>query len=82
MELLNEKIDLVSALERKQRAEQLTERAFAAKLGIQGGYWNLIKHGKRRIGGKTLSGIVRAYPDLHHLVIQYHNEALNSVPAA
>jgi hypothetical protein len=73
---------LISALIEKQQTENLTERAFAAKLGIEGGSWNMLKHGKRRIGRKTLKGILRAYPDLHTLAIEYHTESIDEPVAA
>jgi hypothetical protein len=75
-------MDLVAALVKKQTEERLTERAFADKLGIKGGYWNMVKHGKRHIGRKALHGIVQAYPDLHPLVIKYHADALSEAVAA
>jgi len=55
---------LVKSLIEKQRSEHLSHTRFAQKLGISQAFWTLIRTGKRSFGEKTLSGIVRAYPEL------------------
>lgn len=55
---------LIHSLIEKQRAEHLSNTEFAQRLGISRALWDLVRTGKRGFGEKTLSGIVRAYPDL------------------
>lgn len=55
---------LLSLLIKKQEAENLSHTEFAQSLGISRALWDLVRTGKRGFGEKTLSGIVRSYPEL------------------
>jgi hypothetical protein len=52
-------MNLVKLLERKRGKQNLKE--FTKDLGISLRHWAYIKTGKRRIGGKTLMGILDKY---------------------
>lgn len=55
---------LIHSLIEKQQAQQLSNTQFARRLGISRALWDLVRTGKRGFGERTLSGIVRAYPEL------------------
>lgn len=62
---------LVQRLMDKQKAEGIGDREFAAKLGISGGAWSMVRNGKRELGSKALSGVARLYPDLNEDILRY-----------
>lgn len=55
---------LLHSLIKKQREKGLSHTEFAQSLGISRALWDLVRTGKRGFGEKTLSGIVRSYPEL------------------
>jgi hypothetical protein len=52
-------MELVELLEKKRGTQ--TNKQFAADLGISERMWSSLKSGQRRIGGKTLMGILDKY---------------------
>jgi transcriptional regulator with XRE-family HTH domain len=57
-------MQLVEQLESKRKELDLSNNAFAVKLGIDESTWSLIRNDKRNIGHRTLKRISRVFPDL------------------
>lgn len=62
---------LIWKLEAKQRHAAMTERDFAARLGISQGSWNQIRQGNAKPGLKFIAGVTRIYPDLREDVMRF-----------
>lgn len=62
--LMQQLVDLQSALE-------LSDRAFAERIGASAGMWNNVKAGRRAMGRKLLRGVMEAFPDLRPAVLVY-----------
>ena len=62
-------MELIEALKRKQGS--LSQRCFAAKLGLSYSMLSLIYSGNRVIGEATVRRIIKAYPDLLWLATGY-----------
>jgi hypothetical protein len=55
---------IVQKLIEVQRALQLSDQKFSEKIGISRPMWQIIRTGKRGIGGRTLIQIFKAFPPL------------------
>ena len=66
-------MDIVAQLVARQRALGLTNEAFARRLGISRVYWLQIKAGRRGMGTKFLRGVVREFPDMQWVALQFLN---------
>ena len=64
-------MNLIEALQEKQRVSGVSEEAFAWQLGISPRMWDYLRSGGRRLGGKSLSLVLQHYPDLRKLVWDY-----------
>ncbi len=60
---------LLDALVNQQRTLQLSDRAFASKLGISKALWIMTRQGNVPIGISLLSGVVREFGDLRNEVL-------------
>ncbi len=60
--------DLLTRVMDIQRAEGLSDREFARKLGLSNGQWSGVKSGRIRMGRKTLRALLRLYPQLRPAV--------------
>lgn len=61
--------DLVTALRAIQRAEGMTDREMALRLGVTRAHWNHICLGVRHLGVQTLRGVARGFKDLRPLTV-------------
>lgn len=61
---------LKTRLTELQKVLGLSDRAFAAKLGLSSSHWNKIKRGERPVEGKLYEGVLRAFPELRELVLE------------
>ncbi|MDQ5825064.1 MAG: hypothetical protein M3441_12780 [Chloroflexota bacterium] len=73
---------LLDALVNQQRTLQLSDRAFANKLGISKALWIMTRQGDVPVGISLLAGVVREFGDLRDEVLDalaehragYHNK--------
>ena len=63
--------ELIKKLVEIQEAEALSDRGFAAKLGLSNGQWSAVKAGNNNMGRKTLRAILAWYPGLRPHVDSY-----------
>ncbi len=49
----------------------LSDREFAARLGMSLDAWEMVKEGRKPISRQAVDGILTAYPDLHASVMNY-----------
>ncbi len=70
--------ELLKQLDIIQRAEGLSDRQFAAKLGLSNGLWSGVRSGERTMGRKTLRAIERLYPGLSLAINSYWVEYLRT----
>lgn len=71
MELLQRLISLQDELD-------LSDRAFAARLGVNHALWNQTRLGKMTLNDTVLAGVLRAFPDLEEQVMEYKLAILRS----
>lgn len=64
-------MNLLTALMEKQKAEGVSDRAFAKKLGVSHALWSNTKRGKYPIQFQILTGAVKAYPTLADTAVSY-----------
>lgn len=62
---------LIARLRVIQEAENLTDKAFAKKLGIDTTYWGRLQKGSRHPGVTFLGSILFLYPGLRQDVLDY-----------
>ncbi|MFH0900695.1 MAG: hypothetical protein V2A73_08715 [Pseudomonadota bacterium] len=72
---------LARELRRRQLAEGVTDKEFAAQLGISRALWNLIRRGRQPLTVATLHGALAAYPDLATATLAYLREQEREVRA-
>ena len=60
----------------KTKSTQSSQRTVAADIGITEGMLSMVLSGKRRAGERTLSKIIRAYPELAGAAAIYLLEGL------
>lgn len=60
---------LLDALVNQQRTLQLSDRAFARKLGISKSLWIMTRQGDVPVGISLLAGVVREFGDLRNEVL-------------
>ncbi|MEA2574257.1 MAG: hypothetical protein QOH93_1555 [Chloroflexia bacterium] len=60
---------LLEALVNRQRTLQLSDRAFARKLGISKALWVMTRQGDIRVGISVLAGVVREFSELSNEVL-------------
>ena len=65
----------------KQAELELDDQAFAARIGVSRAAWSMVRAGKRRMGQKTLGGVMRAFPRLTDDCLTYLRDRRFSVPA-
>jgi predicted transcriptional regulator len=65
-------IALLDALIKRQRTLNLSDQAFAAKLGVSKSLWVMTRRGDIPVGMSLLAGVVREFGDLR-------NEVLNAL---
>jgi hypothetical protein len=75
METQHELIKKVVAI---QAEEDMSDRAFADKLGISNGKWSGVKAGRLHLGRKSLRAILAEYPTLKKDVDSYWLWRLNA----
>jgi hypothetical protein len=73
--------DLVATLVAIQRASGWTDVEMGRRLGISGSMWTLIRQGRRRLGGKALSGVLGAFPPLKDAVARYLDRGPAAMPS-
>lgn len=56
--------ELVRRLEEIQKSEDLTDEAFAQKLGVHRVMWSLVRRNKRQPGKRVIEGAFRLWPEL------------------
>lgn len=61
---------IVAKLRRIQADEQVTDVAFARKLGLSVSMWHRVRSGERNAGRKVIHGALRTYPELAYLLVQ------------
>jgi transcriptional regulator with XRE-family HTH domain len=64
-------IALIEAVEQAGKKRGLSRTQLAAKLGVTENYFYRIKAGDRKPGAKVLSAIMREFPQLQPLVLEY-----------
>lgn len=62
---------LVETLIQEQEKRGMTDRAFAATLGIQRASWTLIRLGHRNLTEPIARAVIRAYPDLAPMAVAF-----------
>jgi predicted transcriptional regulator len=62
---------LTESLKAKQRELELSDGAFARRLGVSRPLWVAIRSGQRPVGLSLLRGVVRAFPDLEAEVLSF-----------
>jgi transcriptional regulator with XRE-family HTH domain len=71
---------LIERVASLQKAEGLSDRAFASKLGLSNGQWSGIKTGRNEMGLKTLTAISEHYPGLKGDIERYWLSLLWETP--
>lgn len=72
---------LVDTLKAKQAQSGMDDEAFAAKIGVSRPAWSMVRAGKRQMGDKVLSGVMKAFPSLSDDCLAYLRDRRFSVPA-
>ena len=62
--------ELVRQLTLIQQEEQLSDEAFARKLGVHRVMWSLVRRGKRQPGKRVIEGAFRLRPELGDVYAQ------------
>jgi transcriptional regulator with XRE-family HTH domain len=62
---------LIEKLEAKRKELQLSDAAFARRLGVSRPLWTAVREGKRSVGMALLRGAARAFPDLDGAVLAH-----------
>lgn len=70
---------LVVTLSAKQRELELSDAAFARRLGVARSTWTRVRLGNRKPGERLLSGVMRAFPSLTDDCLAYLRDGV-SVP--
>ena len=65
---------IIKKLQRIRSKGRVSDRAFATQLGVTNAAWSRIQSGKRQIGLKFLSAVVRNYPRLRRIAMKYLTE--------
>ncbi len=68
---MNELIVEIKALQERRK---LSDRQFAISIGIDPSTWSYIKNGDNQPGVKVLSSIIRVYPELNTVILNYMTE--------
>lgn len=69
---------LLERLEAIQSALKLSNRAFAAKIGVSHGTWSQTRQHRLRLNDAVLSGVIAAFPELEDEVVAYTLHRLRS----
>lgn len=62
---------IVEAAETVRRRQNLTDAAFAARLGIDASTWSYMKSGRSKPGEKFYAGIAAEFPELNGDLLKY-----------
>jgi transcriptional regulator with XRE-family HTH domain len=62
---------LIDLLETKRKELNLSDAAFARRLGVSRPLWIATREGKRSVGMTLLQGTARAFPDLDGAVLAH-----------
>jgi hypothetical protein len=73
---------LVDTLTARQAAAGMDDAAFAAKLGVSRAAWSMVRAGKRQMGDKLLSGVMKAFPSLADDCLAYLRDRSYAVPSS
>lgn len=65
---------LIDTLRERQKAAGLSEKDFAALLGVNDSTWVLIRQRNTKPGLKFIAGVTRQYPDLMPDVMRFLQE--------
>lgn len=68
---------LVETLVERQQRMDLSDRAFAARLGVSRSTWTRVRLGDRRPGERLLSGVMRAFPSLTEDCLVYLRDGVS-----
>lgn len=68
---MDPKQKLIQALLAEQTRLGLSQEQFAEKLGINRSTWNWVRGGVNNPGLRVLSGIVKSFPELNPVLIEY-----------
>lgn len=69
--MVTETLDLIDILVTRQDAAGMTDAEFAARIGISREMWRRVRQRTARIGNKTRSRILRAFPELREHILGF-----------